>query len=219
MKTEDLIASLAAEAAPVRPLAGPAVRAARWLLISLPLVAVVVAAHGSLPGLDRLAADPRFVVETVATALTAVLAAIAAFAAVVPGTSRVWLAAPLLPLAVWLAAVGQGCVDDWNTMGASALAIRIDWDCFLPMVAVGVAPAVVLVLMLRSGAPVRPRLALALGGLAVGAVANLGLQSFHIADISLMVLIWHLGAVGVLALVSAWAGPVVLPWQSTRRAV
>lgn len=213
--TEELIARIVADARPVRRLAAPWTRAALWLLLSLPFVAAVVLWHGSLPGLARLAADPRFLVEMAATALTAALAAAAAFAAVVPGAKRGWLLAPLVPLAVWLGAVGQGCVADWRELGPAGLALRIDWGCFVPMVAVGLVPAAAMVAMLRHGAPVAPRLALALSGVAVAALANLGLQLFHVADVSLMVLVWHLGAVALLSAVAALSAPHLLRWPAS----
>ena len=66
------------------------------------------------------------------------------------------------------------------------------------MILVGAAPTAMMVTMLRRGAALRPRLTLALAGLAVGGLANVAMQMFHQSEISLMVLVWHLGAVAML---------------------
>ena len=75
-------------------------------------------------------------------------------------------------------------------------------------------PAIAMVIMLRRGAPLFPRATLALAGLAVGALAQAGMQLYHIGDISLMVLVWHLGSVAVLAAVAGWVGRWVLRWPA-----
>jgi ABC-type uncharacterized transport system permease subunit len=45
-------------------------------------------------------------------------AAFAAFCSVVPGFDRRMLLLPLGPLALWIASVGHGCVQDWLQFGA-----------------------------------------------------------------------------------------------------
>jgi hypothetical protein len=74
-----------------------------------------------------------------------------------------------------------------------------------------------MVLMLRRGAPLFPRVSLALGALAVSALANAGLQVYHEGDISIMVLIWHFGSVAVLAGMAGCLGRMALPWPSAFR--
>jgi hypothetical protein len=69
-----------------------------------------------------------------------------------------------------------------------------------------------MVAMLRKGAPMYPRAALAMGGLAVGSIANAGLQLYHAGDISVMVLICDLGSVAILSAIAAWAGRSILRW-------
>ena len=121
-------------------------------------------------------ADPRMVVEEVATLVTAITAALAAFQSTVPGASRRWFWVPVATLAVWLAAVGAGCVDDYVRLGMEGLTVRFDGGCMVPAVLIGVVPTVAIVVMLRRGAPLVPRLTLALAGLAVAALANFGLS-------------------------------------------
>lgn len=158
-------------------------------------------------------ADPRFQVEQAAALATAILAAAAAFTCVVSGRSRTIRLLPLIPLAVWLTSLGYGCLQDWRALGAEGRRLRIDWDCLTAAALVGIVPAIAIVIMLRRGAPLFPRATLALAGLAVGARAA-GMQVYHVGDIRLMSLVWHLGSVAALAAVAGWIGRWVLRWPS-----
>ncbi len=216
METDRLIARLADEAAPVRPLARPWLRALWWLAVSAPPVFLVVWWHGMAPKAGMVAtADLRMTIEWLAILATAVTASVAAFASCVPGVDRRWLWTPLVPLAAWLAATGQGCIADYQAMGAAAFDIRLDTDCFLPTVLAGIVPLAAMLTMLRRGAPVMPRATLALAGLAVAAVVNLAMLLFHVGDVSIMVLIWHLGVVVAAGAVASLFGPLVVKWRPT----
>jgi hypothetical protein len=216
METDELIKRLAADLKPVRPLRPPWTRALLWLAISLPYVAAVVWAKLSMVDPAQAAADTRFMIEQAATLATAAAAAFAAFRTAVPGFDRRILLLPLVPLGLWLASVGQGCVQDWFRLGSDGLSIRPDWDC-LPMAAViGIVPAAAIVLMLRKALPLHPRLTLALAALAVASVANFGLQFAHLRDASIMVLTWHLGAAMALSALGGWLGERILGWRPDR---
>lgn len=210
MRTEDLIARLAAEAQPVRRLYSPAMRTLIWFAMALSYATAIVLLHGGTPVAGR---SMHFLVEQAATFATALASAFAAFAVSVPGYDRRVLLLPLPPVALWLATVGYGCVTDWLQFGPEGLAIRPDWDCLLPAVLIGILPAAALVFLLRRGAPLQPRLTLALAGLATAALANLGLQFFHARDASIMVLTWHLGGAAVLALLGSLFGRRLLGWR------
>jgi hypothetical protein len=216
METQDLIARLAAEARPVRRLRPPWMRAALWLAIALPCVAAVVGNKIVMIDPAQTLADPSFILEQAATLATAVAAALAAFASTVPGFDRRVLLLPLLPLALWLASVGHGCVQDWVRLGTDGLTLRPDWECLPYAAVIGIAPAIAIILMLRRGAPLFPRSTLMLGALAVAALGNLGLQAFHLHDASIMVLTWHLGSVVLLSAVGGLLGRQVLGWPNTR---
>ncbi|WP_445504687.1 NrsF family protein [Microvirga sp. G4-2] len=212
METDGLIHQLAADATPVHPLASPWKRTGLWLAMAIPYDAFVVILMSPRPDLAMLLADPRFQVEQVAALATAILAAAAAFACTVPGRSRAICLLPIVPLAIWLASLGYGCLQDWRALGPEGLRLRIDWDCLPAASLVGIVPAIAMVVMLRRGAPLFPRVTLALAGLAVGALAQAGMQIYHVGDISLMVLVWHLGSVAALAAVAGWIGRRVLRW-------
>jgi len=212
MDTDRLIAELAGRTEPVRRLRPPWIRAAIWLALAIPPLALVIAIHGLDVDLFAALADRRFVIEQGATLATALTAAVAALASTVPGANRRWLWLPAVPLTIWLATVGAGCVADWRSLGPAALRIRLDTGCLLPMVLIGIVPAVSMVTMLRHGAPLSPRLTLILAALATAGVVNFALRFFHFGDVSIMVLVWHLGLVGLLSIVAGLLGPRFLGW-------
>ncbi len=80
--------------------------------------------------------------------------------------------------------------------------------------AIAALPAGAMLLMLRRGAPLLPAVSLALGVLATGAMANLGLRIFHAADLSIQILVWHGGGAFVVAMIASLAGPRVLQWRT-----
>ena len=214
LDTDQLIRQLASRPAPVQRLPAPWRRAAIWLAISFPYVAAVTWLHSASFDLSQVLADRQFVIEQVATLLTAVTAVLAAFCSVVPGYDRRILLLPLLPLTVWLVSIGEGCVRDWIRLGASSLELRIDWDCLPPASLIGIVPALTIVIMLRRGAPLYPRISLVLATLAVAALGNFGLRVYHVGDASIMVLVWHFGSVIVLAVLAGWIGRLVLNWKN-----
>jgi hypothetical protein len=215
MNTNELIAHLAAGAMPVRRLPPPSVRTLLWLAVSLPFVAAIVVLMPEKVNLAQAIVDKQFLVEEFAILATALAAAVAAFCSVVPGYDRRIVVLPLVPLAVWLASLGQGCVQDLIRSGASGLQLRPDWECLLPAALMGIIPATAMVVMLRRGAPLLPGVTLALGALAVAALTNFGLRLFHFGDASIMVLFWHFGSVGVLSAVAASLGRYFLRWHHT----
>jgi len=214
METNALIDQLANSAAPVRRLPAPWARMLLWVALSLPfLVSVIWLMMPSEINPTTALADRRFLLEGAALLATALTAALAAFASVVPGYDRRVLLLPVLPLAAWLASLGDGCWRNWVALGADGLTLRADWDCLPAAILIGIMPAIAMVVMLRRGAPLLPRISIALGALAVAALANLGLRLFHVGDASVMVLFWHLGGAAVLASLAALGGRRVLYWR------
>lgn len=218
MQTDDLIRHLATGASPIRPLPAPWKRAVHWLAIALPAVAVVVLAMSPREDLAALLREPRYLIEQMAALATAVTAAIAAFCLVVPGHSRWPALMPAAPLAVWLGSLGQGCVESWLRFGSEGLRLYSDWICFPSIMIVGAVPALAMVAMLRRGAPLAPRLTIALGGMAAAALGNFGLRLFHYQDVSFMVLVWQFGTVVILSALAGWGGGLILRWPHRRMA-
>ena len=213
LRTDELIRSLAENCGPVRRLPPPMTRVALWLAISVPYVAAVALAYRLSGNEISLSLEPRFLIEELATIVTALAAAVAAFCCGTPGLDRKIAFLPLLPLTVWLVSIGQDCAKSWLQLRAAGLSLSVGWECLPPSALIGLLPAVAMVVMLRRGAPLYPRVTMALGGLAVAALANLGLRLFHPGDVTTMMLIWHLGAVALLLALACWGGPWILPWR------
>lgn len=212
METEELIRHLAGSARPVRPLPSPGWRTLVWLAIALLSVVLVTLAMSPRPDLPVKLTELRFLVEQMAALATAAAAALAAFALTIPGRSRRVALLPLLPLSVWLASLGAGCLETWLSRGTDGLVLRPDWMCFPAIVMTGAVPALVLVVMVFRGALLMPGLTIALAGLAAAAVGNFGLRLFHPQDASLMVLVWQFGTVILLSLIAGGLGSR-LRWQ------
>jgi hypothetical protein len=214
MEIDRLIDNLTRTAQPVRVLLPPRARAAIWLTVALPYIALVVYVVAPRPDLVEKLAQSRYLLEQAAALATGIAAATAAFATTIPGYSRRVVLLPLVPLAVWLGSLGQGCLQDWLQFGPSGLAFRPDWFCFPAIVLVGAAPAIAMAMMLRRGAPLAPYVSTALGGLAAAGLGNFGLRLFHMQDASLMVLVWQVGSVAVLTIAAACGGRILLSWRS-----
>jgi hypothetical protein len=208
--TDDLIRSLAADRTRVRPLASPWIRAAVWLGMSAPYLLLL---YFLWPHPAAAAFDRRFTIEQIATLATALTAALAAFSLVVPGRPRAIALLPIAPLAVWMLTVAQACAQEWSA-GAPLAPILPHWGCLAATIVTGTAPAILIVVMLRRGAPLMPRLTTLLGALAVAGLANFCIRFVHAFDSSFVVLTWHVGAVMALAATLAASGRHAFNWRS-----
>jgi hypothetical protein len=213
METDSFIQALADTAVPVRPLAPPRARTAGWFAVAASYIALVVYAVSPRPDLLAKLGEVRYLIEQLAALATGVSAGLAAFTTIVPGRNPRVVLFPVLPLALWLGSLAQGCVQTWVQVGASGLFLEPDWLCFPAIVLVGAVPAITMAVMLRRGAPLTPHVSTALGGLAAAALGNFGLRLFHPQDASLMVLVWQVGAVFILTAASASAGRFLLNWR------
>ena len=204
-RTDALVAALAAQARPVAPLAPPLARAAATLAVIAVAGAALVAGAGDMRGMATRydGRELLMFVEMAAMLATAILAAIGAFALSVPGASRRWLLAPLLPLLVWLGASGVGCLGDLTRLAG------VDRDhsgsCLLFILGAGVPIGALLLWRLSRARPIEPLPVALLGGLAAAAIAALLLQFFHPFGLTLIDLAVHFAAVGSVVGLAALA--------------
>jgi hypothetical protein len=215
--TKQLIRQLADDANPVRPLARPYTRAAAWLAIAISYIVLILLIMPSRHDVSSKLDDHLFVIEQIAAFATGMAAAVAAFASVIPGYSRRWIVLPVLPLAIWLASLGPGCVQELNQFGIQHLPLQHNPWCLPFIVLFGAIPAIALAVMLRRGAPLTPHLTAALGGLAAAGLANVGVRIIHPEDVSMMLLVWHVGSVMALSAVAGGTGHYFLNWRSVVR--
>jgi hypothetical protein len=214
--TDAVIDRLARHTAVVTPLGSPWGRTVRWLGVSLAYLVLVLLLWPAEQALAH-ANGWRLAVEQSAALLTGVTAAVAAFATTVPGTSRRILVLPAAALSVWLLSVGEGCVRDLASHGAGGWSIGGHWPCLTVTMIAGMLPAAVLVVILRRGAPLTPRLTALLGGLAAAGLANFGVRFLHTADASVIVIVWHIGAVGLGVAAIAASGRRMFDWSTIVR--
>lgn len=211
--TESFIRKLADDVQPVRPLSRPYIRAAIWLTISVFYIGVVLFVMRSGRNLPVRLSEPVFLLEQCAALATGIAAAVAAFTTVVPGRNRKWIMLPMLSLAVWLGSLGPACVAQLEHFGPQGLALNHDLWCFPSIVLLGGVPAVAIAVMLREGAPLTPRLTAGLGGLASAGLGNVGVRIVHPEDVTVMLLVWHVGCVMALSALAGVMGEYFLNWR------
>jgi hypothetical protein len=210
-ETAELIRRLTTDTSAVRPLGPPWMRAATWCAWSL-LCLVLLDLVWPHPAFG-VQTDRRFIVEQAAALATGVLAAVAAFTTVVPGHLRALALAPLVPLSVWVGSIGQRCAADWAT-SAGLPDILMHWECFPFTVLAGALPAIAIVVMLRRGAPLMPRLTTAMAAIAVAGLTNFGIRFIHPFDASVVVLTWHVVAVFALSAAPTMFARHIFSWRT-----
>jgi hypothetical protein len=208
--TDRLIKNLSRDLRPIRPVPPPWMRTATWLAILIPYVAIVILVMAARDNLPTRIADPRVLIEQGFAFATGITAVMAAFASVIPGKRRRLWMWPLLPLAGWLGSLGETCFR----AGLEGISFQHDLSCFPSIIALGTAPAIVLWIMLRRGAPLTPRLTVALGALAAAGLGNFCVRLGHPEDVTVMLLVWHVGGVLLLAALASAAGRSLLKWRS-----
>jgi hypothetical protein len=212
-ETNQLIQELAEDVQPVRRTPAPILRAMIWLIVSIAYVGLLVVAMPARHTASH-AKDHLFLMEQAAAIVTGIAAAISAFFSVAPGYSRNWVLLPVVPFVAWIASLGPGCVQQWNQFGIEGLPLSHSPWCVPFIIVFGALPAAVMTIMLRRGAPLTPRLTAALGGLAAAGLANVGVRIVHPEDVSIMLLVWHIGSVLVLSAVAGASGRHFFNWAS-----
>jgi hypothetical protein len=201
--TDALIARLAAEARPVKPLRPPMLRAALFLLAGAVFVGLIVAINGLRPDLAEAMALPWRRAEFLASIATALTAAVAAFHLAVPGRSAAWALLPVPAATFWLATLGAGCWHDFVRLGPDGLAWGTSWSCLKSIVLTSVPLSGLLFWLLRFGDAARPLPTAAFGVLGVAAMSAAGLSLYHHLEAAFLVLIWHVGTVALVVGVAA----------------
>lgn len=215
-ETPKLIDALVADAAPVRRLRPPLLRAGLWLLLAALVLGLIAVAHGVRPDLAERLRQPLFVIGMCTALATGVLAAFASFRISLPDGSRLWLLLPLPTLALWVTTIGYGCLTDWVSMSPGGPAIGEAVRCFATLLMTSVPLSIAMLVMLRYAALFRPFEVSMLGGLAVAALTAFALSLFHVLDASVMILLWNLGTAAVIAGLASLFGRSMFDWIAAR---
>lgn len=214
MSTDDLIEQMARELTPVASLPAPGKRTLAWTLGAAVCLGLLVAGVAAVGGVGWSSVGASFWLSQAAAIATGVLASVAAFASVVPGAAggvRWWAAAAAVVWLVTLAGVPVGNVE-WSSVAAAD-----ELPCVGFIVLGGVPLAVLLVRMLRRGAPLTPAATAAFAALAVGSLASVGacLSLPHANGV--ITLVWHGGVVLALVALAGWGGRRLFSWRGYER--
>lgn len=215
--TPELIDVLAADLTPVRPLRPPVTRAACWLLLAALILALLVVSQGVRPDLAQRLQDPAFVARMAGTVLTGVFAAVAAFMLSLPDRSRLWLLLPTPALALWLSAIGYQCLTAWVSFEPNGIHLGATARCFATLVLTSLPLSLVMLIMLRYAAPLRPTGVILVGSLAVAAIAATALSLvYDHPDATILTLTSSLGTAVVLVGLGGAFGRKVFSWVAPR---
>ena len=216
IKTPDLIASLAANATPVRRLRPPVMRAASWLLLAAVVLTLLAINQGIRPDLAQRLREPTFATGLAAPLLTGVLAAAAAFLVSLPDRSRLWLLLPVPALVLWLSNIGYQCLVQWIDIGPDGVSLGEAARCFATLVLTSLPLSLAMLVMLRYAAPLRPTAVTLTGSLAVAAITATALSLFHTVDATVMILIWNLGTAALFVALAGVFGRRMFRWVTPR---
>ena len=212
--TPDLINSLAANATPVRRLRPPLARAALWMLVAVGVLVLLAVSQGIRTDLLECVQDPIFVIGMAATLLTGILATISAFMVSLPDRSPFWAALPVPAFIIWLSTIGYQCLTNWVSLKPEGLSPGETARCFATLVLTSLPLLLVLGLMLRHAASLRPMATALTGSLAVAAMTATALSLFHELDATVMILAWNLGTAVLFVGLGALLGPRMLSWAA-----
>jgi hypothetical protein len=197
--TPELIALLAEAATPIRPLRPPTHRALAWLAIAAGLVVLLSALGGLRSDLGTKLQQPAFLLQIAASLVTGITAAIAAFHISLPDRSWRWLALPAPGLSVWISVIGYGCLTAWVALTPGSIGIGPTLRCFATVILTSLPLSLLLLIMLRHAADIRPLATAVVGGLAVAAITATALSLLHELDATILVLVWSFGLLAVFA--------------------
>lgn len=211
MKTDHLIALLAADTAPRDT---PESAVMRWFLPALALAGgAALAVLGIRADILPAMAAPVTAMKPLLPLLVAVAAGLLALRLARPGRDAGWLAWPLVAVgagvALWLAAsmAGMPAAEWWPAARGRTLGF-----CLVAIPTIALLPLSALIAALRRGAPVNPTQSGALAGLAAGA-ASAALYALHCTEDSpLFFLIWYPLGIAAVAATGALAGRYWLRW-------
>lgn len=212
MKTDDLIAALAADR-------GPAAPAFSRVLAGAISIAIIVAAVafmtllGPRADLAAAAATPRFLFKVLVT-LVVVVAALPLLwrlgrpDALVNGRRWLLAVAPLLLVLGVLVELLTLPAAEWGRTAIGTNAVL----CLTAIPLLAILPLAALMLALRRGATTRPSFTGAVAGLLSSGIAA-AFYAFHCFDDSpLFVVVWYSIGMGFVTLVAAVLGQRLLRW-------
>jgi hypothetical protein len=207
MSHEDLIATLASQATPVKPLPAPHVRMARWLLLAALAIGIAIAWRGLRLNWPTAFSDPTFLVTVVLLLVVALTSAWAAFMLAVPGALRSpvakWL--PIAGLGAWGALLIQQMVSS-GAVVATLMSEPAVTGCMWKTYGIALGPALVILLLAQRAAPLDWRWTGSLAALSALAFGVLGTELICPITHTAHLFNWHFMPVAVMTLVAFLVG-------------
>jgi hypothetical protein len=216
MDTPSLIRLLVEDAAPVRRLRSPGVRAVQWLALAAFIVVLLAISHGVRPDLTERLPEASFVLSIAASLATGVLAAVAAFLVSLPDRSPRWLLLPVPALVLWLLTVGYSCLFNWVSIGPDGLQVGESARCFATLALTSLPLNLAMGMMVRHASALNPGPVSLAAGLAVAGIAATALALLHNLDATAMVLIWNVGGAVAVMVCTRLLTRRVFEWSDHR---
>lgn len=212
--THRLIEQLAAHAAPVRRMSSPLRRTFLWLALALLVSAAIAASFDVGAGWARMQTTPGATFEWTMSLLTGVLAAYAVFQVSVPGRDPRWAWLPLPVALLWIGGLWMGCLGELARGAGAGLAFDAHGvECMRAITLASIPLGLVLLLLVRHAGVVRPRRTALLAMFSAAALASSTVSLIHDGrESSLMVLLWHVGAVLALSLLGLVSSRSMFGW-------
>lgn len=206
--TDRMIERLAREAAPVKPLPSPWVRAGVFLALVLVVMGALAGFGGNVAATFAAFSSAPFTAELFGTLIAGAGAVIAAVMLSVPGRSPNWFYLPLPGLALWLIGGGLGCYRQLAELGYRPTSIFDSQDCFFFILSAGLPTAIAAYVLLRRSLSVDVVRVLALAGLGAALLAATLLQFVHAHGTNPVDFATHVVAVALLMLFGVIAARV-----------
>lgn len=187
------------------------VRALCWLAVAALLGAALTAFGSRPPIVQGASGGPLTWLALAAAAITAGAAAFTAFRLSLPDRSSGWTLLPVPALVAWAGASGLGCLAARGTPEAWGETLGEAAECLAFLLGISVPLSALMLAMLRRARPLRPKLALALGGLASAGAAAVLLSIVHPHPSTVLDLAAHAVALGVIVAFNASAESLLAP--------
>ena len=207
---EQLVETLAADAAPVRPAPHPFMQSLQWTGLAAVYLAVSLALTGLRPGLAEKLHEPLFAAEIITLfgifIATAVSAALLAFPDMHQKAGVTF--APLAAFALFLLVIFFA----WRADTPPAPLPEHSFECTLSIILASLLPAAWAFYVMRRFASTHYRLAGSIVVLSAFSIAALWLRLHEINDSIMHVVEWHYLPMLASGIVGVWLGKKLLKW-------
>jgi hypothetical protein len=94
---------------------------------------------------------------------------------------------------LWVSTIGYGCMAAWVAIAPGTVTLESMLRCLATLILTSLPLSLLLLVMLRHAAALRPILVSGHGALAVSGITATALSTFHELDATIMILVWNIG--------------------------